>query len=193
MTIDEQLQEATRNAIKATKSLNRSQWPTWADNIPIFTLCRYLGTVVDGETDADDLEPYVMAFWSATHQPPEWEAALGQFQDLWDHSKARMPAGADIVRIAVDRARRTKDHPEWANLSGPRLRCLARICWELASMHANGRFFLSQQQAAKLLDIDRKTAGRMFHQLCREGILIEADRPPKGTIKAIRYRFCRIT
>lgn len=192
MDLDARLQDATSKAIEAAKRLDRSKWPDWADNVAIFTLCRHLAVVTHSSTDANDLEPYVLAFWSATKEPEDWEAARAQFQDLWDHSKARLPVGADILALAEARAKQAKDRPAWAMLPGPKLRHLARMCWELAWLQGHsGRFFLSQRDAAKVLGTDQRTAGRMFHQLCRESVIIEADRPPKGTIKAIRYRFLK--
>ena len=190
MDLDERLQDATRRAIDASKAIDRARWPAWADNVAIFTLARYLASVDRAdEIDADNLEPYVRSFWSALHDPADWEEARAQFQDIWDHTKAILPVCAEVVRVATERANRAKDRANWSDLPGPKLRRLARICWELAQMHTDGMFFLSQHTAAAILGIDQRTAGRMFHQLCRESVIIESDRPPKGCQKAIRYRF----
>lgn len=189
--IEEKLTQATRQAIDAVARIDRAKWPKWADNVPVFTLCRHLAAVVDPcAVVADVLEPYVLAFWSAVHDPAEWDEAWEQFCDIWDHSKAKIPPAADIVQVAIDRARHASDRPEWATKGTPRMRHLARICWELGAMSPDGVFYLSQKQAAGILAIDQRTAGRLFHMLARECVIVETDRPPKGTLKAVRYRFC---
>lgn len=48
---------------------------------------------------------------------------------------------------------------------------------------------IPQRDAAKALGITQPAAGKLFHLLVRNGVLIEADKPPKGTMKAQRYQF----
>lgn len=189
MDLDARLQEATRKAIEATKAIDRSKWPDWADNVAIFTLARHLATV-DYEIDADKLEPYALAFWSATHEPADWEEAWEQFLDVWDHQKARLPVG-NLAIIAGERARHKPD-PDWARCYRPQMRHLIRVCIELARMRRDrGCFKLSQIDAAKIVGCTQQTAGRMLHRLCRDGVLIIKHKPPQGAIRAITYRLIR--
>jgi hypothetical protein len=186
MDRDDQLRQATQDAIAALPRINRSLWPEWSDNVAIFTLCRHLATV-NHDCDADELEPYVLAFWGATHEPTDWDEAWEQFLDLWDHTKVRIPLG-NLADHASARAKHTQD-PEWAYDYRPPLRFLIRTCIELARMlQNNDTFSLSQHDAARILGCSQQTAGRMLHRLCRDGVLMVKDRPPKGTLKAIKYK-----
>lgn len=185
----DRLADATQEAIEAARQIDRTKWPPWADNVAIFTLARYLAAV-DPTIDADDLQPYVLGFWNATKDPKDWEEAWEQFLDIWDHRKARVPAG-NLANVAADRAQHTQDQ-QWAHHYRPAMRYLVRICIELARMRQDRCVFsLSQIDAGRILNCDRRTAGRMLHRLCRDGILIVRDRPPKGCLKAIRYRLMR--
>ncbi len=189
MSATNPFQVATEQAIEAVRKLDRQDWPKWADNVVIFTLCRYLATI-DYERDADDLQPYVLAFWNATKDPADWDEAWEQFLDIWDHGKARIPIGnlADIAAVWA----RNKLDPKWAYHYRPAMRFLIRICIELARMRQeHGVFSLSQIDAARLLGCTQQTAGRMLHHLCRDSVLIIKDRPPQGTIKAIKYKLIR--
>lgn len=186
MDLDARLQEATRRAIEAAKAINRKDWPDWSDNVAIFTLARHLAAV-DADSDANDFEPYVLAFWDATKQPDDWGEAWEQWLDVWDHGKARLPVG-NLAIIAGDRARNKPDL-DWAQQYRPPVRFLIRVCIELAHMrHDHGAFKLSQIDASKILGCTQQTAGRMIHRLCRDGVLIIKNKPPQGTIKAITYR-----
>lgn len=189
MDLDAQLEKATQKAIEAAKRLNHSQWPQWADNVPIFTLCRHLAEVTE-DLDADDLQPYLLAFWNATQEPPDQDEAWEQFADLWDHKKARLPTG-NLALIAARRAQTTQD-PDWAKHYRPALRFLVRVCIELARMRQDFNiFYLSQPDAAKILNCTQQTAGRMLHILCRDLVLMIKDKPPQGTRKAIKYKLMK--
>ena len=189
MDLDARLQDATRKAIEVAKAIDRSKWPDWADNVAIFTLARHLATV-DADSDADDFESYVLAFWDATKQPADWDEAWEQFLDIWDHGKARLPVG-NLAIIAGDRARNKLDL-DWAKHYRPPVRFLTRVCVELACMRRDrGCFKLSQIDAAKIVGCTQQTAGRMLHRLCRDGVLIIKHKPPQGAIRAITYRLIR--
>jgi hypothetical protein len=189
MDLDARLQEATRQAIEAAGKIDKAKWADgadWADNPAIFTLARHLEAIAH-DLDADDLEPYVLAFWSATKDPADWDEALEQFLDVWDHHKARLPVG-NLATIAGERARNKPDLG-WARDYRPPIRFLIRICVELARMRRDyGHFKLSQRDAAKIIGCTQPNAGRMLHRLCRDGVLLVKDKPPQGCEKAIKYR-----
>lgn len=196
MSTDDALTAATARAIKTAHEPDTDIYrPEWSDNWLVFLLCREFASV-DSATPFGTkyLEPYVLAYWNAckdTDVPSDWEECWEQFLDIWDHQKMMMPTGNPLP-IAIARAKRAKDQKQWADLGGPELRLLARICWELAKMHLDGVFFLSQKDAAIALGVTQPRAGRMFHRLVREGIIYEKDRAPQGTIKAIRYKFFKV-
>lgn len=189
MGIDARLRQATQNAIEASQRINPAHWPEWADNVAIFTLARHLAAV-DSSSEAEVFEPYVLAFWSATKEPADWDEAWEQFLDVWDHDKARIPVG-NLAHIAAARAR-DKPDMEWAAGYRPKLRLLVRVCIEIARMRRDkGRFKLSQTDAGEIIGCTQPQAGRMIHRLCRDGVLCVVNKPKQGALKAIKYRILK--
>ena len=189
MTLDAKLTEATRKAVEAAKAIDHTKLDDWQDNAGVFTLCRYLSGVTD-QMDADELRPYLELFWTAVHQPIDWDEAWEQFADIWDNGLARIPPGTNLVDIAARRAQYTSD-PSWAHTYRPIVRHLIRICIELDRMRLTGGFGLSQVDAARNIGCTQPSAGHKIHLLVRDRVIRVVRKPNQGQKRATRYRLVK--
>lgn len=193
MGIEDALREATERAIEAAHR-PQAKWPDWSNNKLIFRLCQYLLSVQDArDLQADDLEAYVIAYWSGCQDigPDNWSQdwALMAFYDLWDHGKVKHPKG-ELLAQAIERASKAPDRPELARYNDTRLRLLGKTCYELAQARGGrNRFFLSQRDAAKVLGMSVGSANEAIHLLCRDGIIAVAKTHPLASRKATEYTY----
>ena len=113
----------------------------------------------------------------------EFAVTLTDF--LYAHAKARVPLGADVVTLAVQRAGDIALPPALAALElGDKAEALARVCMAMKS--DAGTFFLSSRDAGRAIDINHTDAMKTMSALVDIGFLTRVE---AGTAyRATRYR-----
>ncbi len=108
----------------------------------------------------------------------------GEFGYGW--GRVKFPEGEDAVAKALERAEGTEP-PLWSKDYSSTHRLLASLCRELQRAARDGPFFLSNELAGDLLEVDKGTANRWFHAFINDGTLVIVEPPSTG--KATRYRY----
>lgn len=193
MDINQALRAAVQRAIKdAHEHRHENNLPEWSENKLAFLFCQHLLSV-RGARDwpAKELEPYAVAFWSATRDIDEGayddaEFCI-QFGDLWDGGKVRHACG-NLLEIAKENAKGAKLHPALLRYNSTRIRYLGQVCYELAGLYGKrGDFFLSQKDAGEILGRTRRAAAPVLKAMCADGILRRLSVGSNVTGKASMY------
>jgi len=119
-----------------------------------------IGTKNFDETWAD----FVRAFQSARH-PLRWKA------EVW----------------ASEQAKAAPPPPRASDCDSEPVKLLVGICWHLASLHRERRFFLSSHSAGTLLGMSHDKALRLLLMLCADGVLQKVEQGNEH--RANRYRY----
>jgi hypothetical protein len=110
-----------------------------------------------------------------------------EFVTAW--KRARSPIA---MRAVIEQARRMPTPPAGCIYEDQSLQLLVAVCACLQQQHGAGTFFLSVEQARKILGVSKMTAWRMLQTL-RFDEIIKMVRPgEKGSrrgLKAAEYQF----
>lgn len=150
---------------------------------------------IPGVTPAD--EDRAIRMWHQLALPvigtKSFDATRFDFMDARESVRFPLGDGGDIVASAL-LAADSRPLPECASrYEDAELRRLVGLCAELQRGHGDAPFFLSCRVAGRVLGIGHADASRDLRGLCRDGVLREVERPPRGTGRAIRYRFVGMT
>jgi len=182
MPDNDAITKAVERAVIDAHNRFRPDIPNWI----MFTLARHLKAVPETAGMAgDDLEPYVLAYWSACGdlcKSEQWEA-IDYFCDLWDGGKIH---GASKLKLAINAAETMETPPELADLPDA-LQTLGKVCYHLAILNKlNGQFYMAQRTAGQIVGGEQRCGTAALRTLVRHGILSPIDsgssKPPKTAL-----------
>lgn len=138
----------------------------------------------------DDLKPYVRRWYDRALLiigTKEWETIWWEFKAAWED--VQFPAGELVADQCLEMAMRA-DPPECAaKYESKRVRLLVGLCYQLQKAKGALPFFLSCRTAGRLMGVDEKTANLWLRGLCADEVLKVVEKPPRGSLRAIRYQF----
>jgi hypothetical protein len=148
-----------------------------AENAFIFLLCQHLLSVPGiKEVPMEDLLPYVAMFWSAAADYDRYgldeDDAIALFMDLWDRNTTKHARGP-LLDIAIKYAEDGYKVPEEAyRYTTEAMQKLVHVCSLLAMLHNNdGKFFLSVENAGKIMGKNKNLGSVSMKRLCSDKIL----------------------
>lgn len=103
----------------------------------------------------------------------------------WD--RIRHPKGSGPLHVAAARAWSMPEPAAACRYENPKVRRLVSLCVELQNGARAGPFYLTHAAAGELLDVDKKTAGKLLGMLIADRVL-ECTEPGRQG-RATRYRF----
>lgn len=114
------------------------------------------------------------------------------FDDTWAdflraYQSARLPLGTALDGWALQRAKQSLP-PAADGYDTVQVKLLVGMCWHLAKMSPQQRFFLSSHRAGVLLEISQSTALGYLQMLRVDGVIEVAERGNER--RATRYRYC---
>jgi hypothetical protein len=162
-------------------------------NASVFILCQHFLSV-PGITDVslDYLRPYVEMFWDHVSDYDRFgesvDDAIGRFESLWDSWKTAHARGP-ILEIAIRYAENGfRTPPETERYRTAPMRKLVHVCYLLAMIHrAHGLFFLSVENAGKIMGKDRNLGSVAMKRLCLENVIGLVEKGNKSSGKASTY------
>jgi len=132
----------------------------------------------------------VVRRWQAQALPvigtKDFDETWADFTHAWP--KARIPLRFKAEVWAMGRAKAEPLPAVAGNYDNPTVRLLFGICWHLASLHLERRFFLSSHSAGALLGLSHDRVLRWLNMLCADGVLKLLERG--NQLRANRYRYC---
>jgi hypothetical protein len=159
----------------------------------VFRLARGLrGIVGPSDLDPAELRPIVRE-WHRRALPhittKHFEESWIDFLRGWPRVKA--PLGVSYMADVLERAKRADPVSEAGEYEAERLQLLACLCRELQHDAGDGPFYLSNREAARLLDVPTMTANRWLFLLVADGVLsvVAKGGTPDAPRRATRYRF----
>jgi hypothetical protein len=138
----------------------------------------------------DELRPWVRE-WHRIASP-----VIGTkcFDDTWADFLRAWDAASVPLGLTVDWAwAKATSEPLPAvaqDYDSEQVRLLVELCWHLASLHTERRFFLSSHQAAALLGVRHTKVLKWLNMLCVDGVLQRVESGNER--RATRYRFIKI-
>jgi hypothetical protein len=154
----------------------------------ILLLCRHLkGACRNGE-GPDDLQVY-FDLWFKKYEYQldcyDCEDAWVSFCVVWD--KAKFPI-RDTLAIATARVKSDCIiwRPELAGLS-PKLRLIGQLCYELQQLLGDEDFFLSAENAGKVIGVNKSQGGDYLKQLQAKKVVELTRRGFTGRASHYRY------
>lgn len=115
----------------------------------------------------------------------EFDETWSDFVRAW--GVARVPLHADVVGWAMGKAKTEPLPPEATSYDSEPVRLLLGLCFQLASLHPEGRFFLSSHVAGEFLEMSADRALRSLAMLCADEVLQRVE--PGNARRATRYRW----
>jgi hypothetical protein len=156
----------------------------------LFVFVRYLYAIPAlADVPVKELKPIVRRWFDAALPAittRDFDVTWGEFSTAW--GRVRWGIGDGPIMEATRRAA-TAEPPACAAGYGPNLRMLVAILRELQRASGDSPIFLSGAKAAELVGVDRGTGTRYLQSLVADGVLEVVERPPRGAIRAIRYRY----
>lgn len=146
-------------------------------NAPIFLLCQHFLSVPGiKDVPADDLYPYVAMYWDVASDHDRFgqneDAAIASFLDLWERGSVKHARGP-LFDIALRYAEMGYKTPEEIyRYPTETMRRLVHVCYLLALLQNDGgKFFLSVEDAGRIMEGDRNTGSVCLKRLCHEKVL----------------------
>lgn len=138
---------------------------------------------------ARDLKPFVRRWFDAalpTISSRDFDETWGEFAKGW--SRVKWAHGDGPLVEALRRAQGS-NQPDCAAQYGPALRLLVAILRELQRAAGDSPIFVSGLKVGDLVGVHPGTGTRYLQGLVADGVLEVVSRPPRGAIRAIRYRY----
>lgn len=156
-----------------------------------FQLARELRAIPKLATSpVENLKPYVRQWYNQALPvigTKDWETVWWEFEGAW--KDVQFPAGEAVADQCFEEAMKAEPPECAAKYESHKLRLLVGLCYQLQKAKGELPFFLSCRTAARLLGIDEKTASLWLRGLCGDDVLKVMEKPPRGSPRAIRYRF----
>lgn len=155
----------------------------------VFRFARHIVGIAASREDLD----WAIREWHRQALPvigtPEFEETRFDFEEAVENVK--FPAeNADRILTESLAEADAKPLPECAErYEGDAIRRLIALCAEMQKKHGDSPFFLSCRSAGGLLGIKHTTAALYLRGLVRDRVLTEVERSPRGSLRAIRYKF----
>ena len=136
-----------------------------------------------------DLKPIVRR-WHAEALPiigtKDFDETWADFTHAWP--KVRIPLSFKAESWAMGKAKAEPLPAVAGHYDNPTVRLLVGVCWHLASLHQERRFFLSSHGAGALLGVSHDRVLRWLNMLCADRVLKLLERGNQR--RANRYRYC---
>jgi hypothetical protein len=113
------------------------------------------------------------------------------FDETWAdflraYLSALLPLGASLDEWALERAKESLP-PAADGYETERIKLLVGICWHLATLSPQQRFFLSSHRVGELLAVSQSTAMDYLRMLCTDAVIQVIERGNQRV--ATRYRY----
>jgi hypothetical protein len=165
-------------------------------NRAVFILCQYLQGVVDTEKiTADTLDLYVRRWYDlcdgllvdGNGEPLSYIEVWAQFIDVWQNGRVKF-AKIDHLALALERAKTyEKPRPEVAHLNDRKIQLIGHTCYELQQLRGDNQFFLSQDDAGRIIGKGQKEGRLMLNLLMTEGVLARIEKGRTGAASTYTY------
>ena len=94
----------------------------------------------------------------------------------------------DHLALAVKRARQyDKPRPEVAHLDCKRTQLIAHTCYELQQLRKDNQFFISQEDAGRIIGKGQREGRLFLNLLLSEGVLVLVDKGRSGLASTYTY------
>jgi hypothetical protein len=165
-------------------------------NRAVFILCQHLqGVVNDEKITSDQLDLYVRQWYDLCDgllvddggEPLSYTEIWAQFIDIWENDRVKFPK-IDHLALALGRARRyDKPRPEVAHLDCKRTQLIAHTCYELQQLRNDNQFFISQEDAGRIIGKGQKEGRLIMNLLLSEGVLVLIEKGRSGVASTYTY------
>lgn len=136
-----------------------------------------------------DLKPIVRR-WHVQALPmigtKEFDETWADFTHAWPRARVALHFRAAVW--AMQQANTEAMPIAAGNYDNPAVRLLVGMCWHLASLHPERRFFLSSHGAGAMLGVSHDRVLRWLNMPCVDGVLTLLERGNRR--RANRYRYC---
>ncbi len=183
--------ELLRNEAVQRAILETLPKDTGTRNTLTWSLARALKGIA-GLTDArlKDLVPIVRE-WHRMALPvietKDFDTTLADFNRSW--SRVKFPRGVNPMSVIFEQAKRSPMPKAAQQFDSAECRLLVMLCRELQRQNEPGPFYLSCRTAGEQLNIHYKQAWKFLSMLVSLDVLVVAEKPARGAMRAIRYRY----
>lgn len=165
-------------------------------NRAVFILCQYLEPIVDRESISVEELDFCVRQWydlcngllvDQDEEPLSYTEIWAQFIDIWENKRVRFPK-IDHLTLALARAKQyEKPRPEVAHLDSPKIQLVAHTGYELQQLRSDNQFFLSQEDAGKIIGKGQREGRLILNLLLSEGILSLIEKGRTGFASTYSY------
>jgi hypothetical protein len=165
-------------------------------NRAVFILCQYLQGVVDKEkVTAEELDLYVRRWYDLCDgllidgdgEPLSYIEIWAQFIDIWQNERVKFPK-IDYLPLALERAKQyTKARPEVAHLNCPKTQLIAHACFEMQQLRGDNQFFISQEDAGRIIGKGQKEGRLIMNLFITEGVIELIEKGRTNFASVYRY------
>jgi hypothetical protein len=182
--LDEQVERAIEETLpKRCGSRNRA----------VFEFARALKAMPQfADADPEDVEEHVRRW----HAEGRRRDVIGTkaFEETWidfvyGWPRVKLPKGDEPMTAIFERAKEETLPRVAERYNHEGLRQLILLCRELQRATGDRPFYLACRTVGRLLGIDHATAARWLFYLQHEGVIEVAERSPRGSLRANRYRY----
>jgi len=186
----------TRALEKAKAEYDLFEGSDFVGNRAVFILCQHLQGVVNAERiTAEQLDLYVRQWYDLCNgllvdddgEALSYIEIWAQFIDVWENRRVKFPK-IDHLALAIERARQyDKPRPEVEHLDCRRTQLIAHTCYELQQIRQDNRFFMSQEDAGKIIGKGQKQGRLILNLLLSEGVLMLVEKGRTGLASTYTY------
>ena len=181
---------------KAKAEYEQFEGSDFVGNRAVFILCQYLRGVVNTEKiKAEELDLYVRQWYDLCDgllvdndgEPLSYIEIWAQFIDIWQNERVKFPK-IDHLALALERARQySKPRPEVAHLNCPKTQLIAHTCYELQQLRGDNQFFISQEDAGRIIGKGQKEGRLIMNLFMSEGVLVLNEKGRTGLASTYSY------
>lgn len=165
-------------------------------NRAVFILCQHLVPIIGRESISAEELDFTVRHWcdlcdgllvDGDGEPLSYTEVWAQFIDVWDNERVRFPK-TDYLALALERAQAyKKPRPEVAHLDSPKIQLLAHTCYELQQLRQDNKFFISQEDAGRIIGKGQKEGRLFLNLLMSEGVLVLIEKGRTGFASTYSY------
>lgn len=181
---------------KAKAEYEQFEGNDFVGNRAVFILCQHLQGVVNAEKiTADQLDLFVRQWYDLCNrllvdnggEPLSYTEIWAQFIDIWENERVKFPK-VDHLALALERAKQyDKPRPEVAHLDCRRTHLIAHTCYELQQLRNDNQFFISQEDAGRIIGKGQKEGRLIMNLLLSEGVLVLVEKGRTGVASTYTY------
>jgi len=181
---------------KAKAEYEQFEGNDFVGNRAVFILCQHLHGVVNAEkVTAEELDLYVRQWYDLCDrllvddggEPLSYTEIWAQFIDIWENERVKFPK-IDHLALALESAKQyDKPRPEVAHLDCRITQLIAHTCYELQQLRHDGKFFISQEDAGKIIGKGQKEGRLIMNLLLSEGVLVLVEKGRTGLASTYNY------